>query len=98
LFAPENETPPNCEVCGRPTERITEESYFFRLSEYQQHLLNHYEQNPHFIMPPSRRNEVISFVSGGLKILDKPNLGKWESVAGKDKHVIYVWFDTSLAI
>ena len=43
LFAPESETAPNCDVCGRPTERLTEESYFFKLSEFQQKLLDHYE-------------------------------------------------------
>ena len=95
LFAAESEMPPNCEVCGRPTERITEESYFFKLSQYQEALLNHYEQNPHFIMPSSRRNEVISFVSGGLKDLSISRTSvKWGiPLPGDDKHVIYVWFD-----
>jgi methionyl-tRNA synthetase len=95
LFAPESETAPNCEVCGRPTERVTEESYFFRLSQFQQKLLDHYEQNPNFIMPPSRRNEVVSFVSGGLKDLSISRTSvKWGiPVPGDANHVIYVWFD-----
>ncbi|MFN8006217.1 MAG: methionine--tRNA ligase [Terriglobia bacterium] len=95
LFAVESETPPNCEVCGRLTERVTEESYFFRLSQYQQRLLDHYEKNPEFIMPPSRRNEVISFVSGGLKDLSISRTSvKWGiPLPGDNKHVIYVWFD-----
>jgi methionyl-tRNA synthetase len=95
LFAPESNTPPNCEVCGRPTERITEESYFFRLSEFQQALLDHYEKNPDFIMPMSRRNEVVNFVSGGLKDLSISRTSvKWGiPVPGDKNHVIYVWFD-----
>jgi len=95
LFTVESETPPNCEICGRPTERVTEESYFFKLSQYQQRLLDHYELHPNFIMPPSRRNEVISFVSGGLKDLSISRTSvKWGiPLPGDDKHVIYVWFD-----
>jgi methionyl-tRNA synthetase len=95
LFAPESNTPPNCEVCGRPTERVTEESYFFRLSDFQQALLDHYEKNPKFIMPVSRRNEVVNFVSGGLKDLSISRTSvKWGiPVPGDKNHVIYVWFD-----
>jgi methionyl-tRNA synthetase len=95
LFAPESETPPNCEVCGRPTERVTEESLFFRLSDFQKKLLEHYERNPDFIMPISRRNEVVSFVSGGLKDLSVSRTSvKWGiPVPGETRHVIYVWFD-----
>ncbi len=95
LFAPEQETAPNCEVCNRPTERVTEESYFFRLSQFQKRLLDHYEQNPDFIMPLSRRNEVVSFVSGGLKDLSVSRTSvRWGiPVPGDVNHVIYVWFD-----
>lgn len=95
LFAAESDAPPNCEVCGRPTERVTEESYFFRLSEFQQKLLEHYEKNPGFIMPLSRRNEIVSFVSGGLKDLSISRTSvKWGiPVPADQKHVIYVWFD-----
>jgi len=95
LFAPESETRPNCEVCSRPTERITEESYFFRLSEFQKRLLDHYEKFPGFVVPTSRFNEVISFVRGGLKDLSISRTSvKWGiPVPGDDRHVIYVWFD-----
>jgi methionyl-tRNA synthetase len=95
LFAPESDIQPNCEVCGRPTERITEESYFFRLSQFQERLLGHYEKHPNFVMPPSRFNEVVSFVRGGLKDLSISRTSvKWGiPVPGDDRHVIYVWFD-----
>ena len=95
LFAPESETAPKCEVCERQTERVTEESYFFRLSDFQQRLLDHYEKHPDFIMPLSRRNEVISFVSGGLKDLSISRTSvKWGiPVPDEENHVIYVWFD-----
>jgi methionyl-tRNA synthetase len=95
LFAPESETAPACEVCGRPTERVTEESYFFRLSQFQGRLLEHYERHPEFVSPVSRSNEVVSFVSGGLKDLSISRTSvKWGiPVPGDDKHVIYVWFD-----
>jgi methionyl-tRNA synthetase len=95
LFAPEGDAPPNCEVCGRPTERVTEESYFFRLSAFQQKLLDYYEQHPDFIMPLTRRNEVVSFVSGGLKDLSVSRTSvKWGiHVPTDNQHVIYVWFD-----
>lgn len=95
LFAPESETAPNCEVCGRPTERVTEESYFFKLSDFQQRLLEHYDKNPGFILPASRRNEVVSFVRGGLKDLSISRTSvKWGIPVPTDKnHVIYVWFD-----
>ena len=95
LFAPESETAPNCEVCERLTERVTEESYFFRLSDFQQRLLDHYETHPDFIMPLSRRNEVVNFVSGGLKDLSISRTSvKWGiPVPDEQNHVIYVWFD-----
>src|SRR5262245_29760398 len=95
LFAPESETRPNCEVCNRPTERVTEESYFFKLSQFQKRLLDHYEKHPDFVVPASRFNEVVSFVSGGLKDLSISRTSvKWGiPVPGDDRHVIYVWFD-----
>lgn len=95
LFAPDGETAPKCEACERQTERVTEESYFFRLSDFQQRLLQHYEEHPKFIMPLSRRNEVVSFVSGGLKDLSISRTSvKWGiPVPDEQNHVIYVWFD-----
>jgi len=95
LFAPESEMAPKCEVCERLTERVTEESYFFRLSDFQKRLLDLYEQQPDFIMPLSRRNEVVSFVRGGLKDLSISRTSvKWGiPVPNEQNHVIYVWFD-----
>jgi len=58
-----------CPECGRTTETVTEENYFFKLSEFQQKLLDFYGANPDFIRPESRRNEVLSFVQGGLRNL-----------------------------
>ena len=59
----------NCPECGRVTERVKEENYFFQLSKFEKPLLNYYEQHPEFIQPEARRNEVISFVRGGLRDL-----------------------------
>ncbi len=95
LFAPEAESAPDCDVCQRSTERVTEESYFFKLSVFQARLLELYEKHPEFINPPSRRNEVIRFVSDGLKDLSVSRTSvKWGiPVPVADDHVIYVWFD-----
>jgi methionyl-tRNA synthetase len=74
---------------------ITEENYFFRLSEYTERLLKLYEEDPDFIQPESRRNEVISFVKGGLKDLSISRSSlKWGIPVPQDpEHVFYVWFD-----
>ena len=95
LFAPEADSAPDCDVCQRPTERVTEESYFFKLSVFQKQLLDLYEKHPEFVNPPSRRNEVIRFVSDGLKDLSVSRTSvKWGiPVPVADSHVIYVWFD-----
>jgi methionyl-tRNA synthetase len=83
----------NCPDCGRPTETVTEENYFFKLSAFADKLLKHYEDNPDFIAPESRRNEVISFVRGGLQDLSITRTTlKW-GVPLEGKHVAYVWFD-----
>ncbi len=92
-----NEAKPGdpCPDCGRPTETITEENFFFKLSDFQQKLLDLYESDPKFIQPETRRNEVISFVKGGLTDLSitRTNV-KWGiPVAGEAPHVFYVWFD-----
>lgn len=82
-----------CPDCGRPTETVTEENYFFKLSAFTERLLKHYEDNPDFIAPASRRNEVISFVKGGLQDLSITRTTlKW-GVPLEGKHVAYVWFD-----
>ena len=84
-----------CPDCNRPTEKLKEESYFFRMSKYQEQLLAHIDANPDFIQPKSRRNEIISFVKEGLRDLSVSRTTfQWGiPVPGNDKHVIYVWFD-----
>ena len=84
-----------CPDCNRPTEKLKEESYFFRMSKYQDALLAHIEANPDFIQPKSRRNEIISFIRDGLRDLSVSRTTfQWGiPVPGNDKHVIYVWFD-----
>jgi methionyl-tRNA synthetase len=85
----------NCPECGRPTERVEEENYFFRLSAFQQRLLDHYEKFPEFVRPESRRNEVITFVRGGLRDLSisRTRLRWGIPVPGTEGHVFYVWLD-----
>lgn len=84
-----------CPDCGRPLERVEEESWFFKLSAFQEPLLELYEKNPHFIEPEIRRNEVVSFVKGGLKDLSVSRTSfDWGiPLPFDDKHVTYVWFD-----
>jgi len=84
-----------CPDCGRPTETVTEENYFFKLSEFQQRLLDFYDANPDFIKPESRRNEVLSFVQGGLRNLSITRTTiRWGiPVPEESPHVFYVWFD-----
>ncbi len=86
---------PICPVHQKPLEMISEESYFFKLSEFQKPLLALYEKHPEFIQPEARRNEVISFVSGGLKDLSISRVSvKWGiPVPGDEKHTMYVWLD-----
>ncbi|PYE36983.1 methionyl-tRNA synthetase [Rhizobium sp. PP-F2F-G38] len=80
---------------GTPVEWVEEASYFFRLSAYQDRLLQHYEDNPDFIGPTERRNEVISFVKSGLKDLSMSRTTfDWGiPVPGDPAHVMYVWVD-----
>lgn len=95
LYVNDAEPGSPCPDCGRQTETVTEENYFFKLSEYQDKLLKFYEEHPEFIRPESRRNEVLSFVRGGLKDLSisRSNL-KWGiPLPGDEGHVFYVWFD-----
>jgi methionyl-tRNA synthetase len=84
-----------CPECGRPTERIREENYFFKLKDFQQRLLAHYEAHPDFIQPETRRNEVLAFVQGGLRDLSISRTTlKWGIPwPGDEKHVYYVWSD-----
>ncbi|MFG1212542.1 methionine--tRNA ligase [Xanthobacter flavus] len=80
---------------GTPVEWVEEESYFFRLSAYQDRLLTYYAENPGFIGPDTRRNEVVSFVSGGLQDLSisRTTFDWGIPVPGDDKHIMYVWVD-----
>ena len=80
---------------GTPVEWTVEESWFFRLSKYQQPLLDHYAAHPDFIQPESRRNEVVRFVEGGLKDLSisRTSFDWGVPVPGSDNHVMYVWLD-----
>jgi methionyl-tRNA synthetase len=89
----------NCPDCGRPTETITEENYFFKLSAFQKPLLDFYKKNPEFIQPESRKNEIVTFVEGGLKDLSITRTTiRWGiPVPGEEPHVFYVWFDALTA-
>src|SRR5262249_27382818 len=95
LFVNEAKPGDPCPDCGRPTETITEENFFFKLSAFQQKLLDLYEREPLFIQPETRRNEVISFLKGGLNDLSITRTSvKWGiPVEGHAPHVFYVWFD-----
>ncbi|MFA7059608.1 MAG: methionine--tRNA ligase [Pedobacter sp.] len=95
-FWPETQLIDNrCPDCNRPVEKLKEESYFFRMSKYQQMLLDHIEAHPDFIQPKSKRNEIISFVKEGLRDLSVSRTTFYWGipVPGNEKHVIYVWFD-----
>lgn len=86
----------NCPDCGRPVELVKEESYFFRMSKYADRLLQHYEENPDFIQPESRKNEMINnFIKPGLEDLavSRTTFDWGIKVPGDPKHVIYVWID-----
>jgi methionyl-tRNA synthetase len=89
----------NCPDCGRPTETVTEENYFFKLSAFQKPLLDFYKKNPEFIQPESRKNEIVTFVEGGLKDLSITRTTiRWGiPVPGEEPHVFYVWFDALTA-
>ena len=78
-----------------PVEWVDEESYFFRLSKWEKPLLDFYEKNPDFILPETRKNEVISFVKSGLKDLSvsRKSFSWGIKVPNDDQHVIYVWLD-----
>jgi len=84
-----------CPECGRPTETVHEENYFFKLSEFQDKLIHLYTTQPGFIRPETRRNEVLSFVKSGLRDLSiSRSTFSWGIPVPDDpKHVIYVWLD-----
>ena len=87
--------PANCPTCGRPAELISEENYFFRLSAYQEKLLELYRDQPQFVQPDFRLNEVRSFVESGLKDVSiSRKTIKWGIPwPGDPEHVFYVWYD-----
>ncbi|PLX65867.1 MAG: methionine--tRNA ligase [Denitrovibrio sp.] len=84
-----------CPSCGRETAMLKEPSYFFRMSKYGDTLLKHIEDNPDFVRPQSRRNEIVSFIKDGLRDLSVSRATfKWGiPVPDDEEHVIYVWID-----
>ncbi|HEV8429729.1 MAG TPA: methionine--tRNA ligase [Pyrinomonadaceae bacterium] len=95
---PKNEgDPPTCLIHDTPLDRVSEESYFFRLSDYDEALLSVFETRPDFVRPEARRNEVMSFVRGGLQDLSVSRLKSSVSwgvpVPDDPEHTMYVWFD-----
>lgn len=84
-----------CPDCGREVSESEEETYFFRLSKYQDNLLKLYEENPDFIQPESRKNEMISFINEGLTDLSvtRSSFDWGVRVPFDEKHIVYVWID-----
>ena len=96
IFVPEAQlVDDKCPTCGSKVERLKEESYYFRLSKYQQKLLDWYRDHPDFVQPEFRLNEVKAFVEAGLQDLSISRTSfTWGiPVPGDPKHVMYVWFD-----
>lgn len=85
----------HCPDCGKEVEWLKEESYFFRMSQYADALLDHIEKNPDFIRPEARKNEIVNFIKQGLEDLSVSRTSfDWGiPVPVKEGHVIYVWFD-----
>ncbi|HHT73266.1 MAG TPA: methionine--tRNA ligase [Firmicutes bacterium] len=85
----------NCPDCGRPVELVEEESYFFKISKYADRLLKHIEENPGFIRPEARKNEMVNFIKSGLEDLcvSRTTFDWGIPVPTNEDHVIYVWFD-----
>ncbi len=84
-----------CPECGKVTEKLKEESYFFKLSKYQKRLLNYFDENPEFMQPSFRKAEMVNFVKGGLRDLSVSRTAvKWGiPVPFDEKHTVYVWLD-----
>jgi methionyl-tRNA synthetase len=96
VFVPETQlVDGKCPDCGNPVERLSEESYFFKLSAFQDRLLEHYARHPDFVTPESRLNEITAFVKSGLKDLSVSRTSfNWGIPVPDDpRHVMYVWFD-----
>lgn len=96
-FTAENSDVPLCKIHERTLDKVSEESYFFRLSDYDETLLKIIEENPERIRPEARRNEIISFIKRGLQDLsisrEKKSVSWGVSVPNDENHVMYVWLD-----
>jgi methionyl-tRNA synthetase len=96
-YVPEGSNTPFCKIHERPLDKVSEESYFFRLSDYGDALLEIIETNPERIRPEARRNEVVAFIKGGLEDLsisrEKTSVSWGVPVPGDENHVMYVWLD-----
>jgi methionyl-tRNA synthetase len=95
VFIPDNQVRDGKDESGHPVEKTTEQNFFFKLSRFTQPLLDHYRDNPGFVFPPTRMNEVTSFVEQGLKDLSisRTSITWGIPFPGHPDHVIYVWFD-----
>ncbi|MGI8813478.1 MAG: methionine--tRNA ligase [Pyrinomonadaceae bacterium] len=96
-YTPEDSDLPFCLIHERPLDKVSEESYFFRLSDYGEFLIKTIEENLNLVRPESRRNEVLSFVRGGLQDLsisrERSSVSWGVPVPGDETHVMYVWLD-----
>jgi methionyl-tRNA synthetase len=94
-FIPENQVRDGKDESGHPVEMTTERNFFFKLSRYTEPLLEHYRRNPGFVYPPTRLNEVVSFVEQGLKDLSvsRTSITWGIPFPGNPDHVVYVWMD-----
>jgi len=88
----------NCSVHGKPPERVSEDTYFFKLSKYQGPLLKHYAKNPDFLAPKHRAQEIINFAKSGLKDISvsRTKVAWGVKVPSNPAHTVYVWFDALL--
>ncbi|MGH9774639.1 MAG: methionine--tRNA ligase [Candidatus Acidiferrales bacterium] len=95
LYVSDSPEPADCPTCSRPAELVSEENYFFKLSAFQNYLLKLYEENPKFVQPDFRMNEVRSFVASGLRDISISRKAiKWGIPWPDDEeHVFYVWYD-----
>ncbi|MFT5530400.1 MAG: methionyl-tRNA synthetase [Candidatus Poriferisodalaceae bacterium] len=85
----------NCRDHGKPVEKVTEENYFFKLSRYEQPLLDYYEQHPDFVTPGTKRNEALGFIKQGLRdfSISRTSISWGVPIPWDRAHVTYVWFD-----
>ena len=97
FFLPEGSDQPHCPIHERPLDKVSEDSYFFRLSDYDEFLINTIESDAGLVRPDARRNEVLSFIRGGLQDLSisrlKSSVSWGVPVPEDEEHVMYVWLD-----